>query len=62
MALRTAPKQYTCDRCETVIHEGTQYERRTFHNGIHHQMAKFHRECWALQREDDMQAEEAKGK
>jgi hypothetical protein len=42
---RTAPKDYRCKWCETTIHEGSQYERRSEHNGIHHVANKYHPEC-----------------
>ncbi|WP_284335393.1 hypothetical protein [Comamonas sp. NoAH] len=44
-SLRTAPKDYRCAWCETTIHEGQQYARRSEHNGIHYVANKYHPEC-----------------
>ena len=44
-SIRTAPKPYRCAWCETTIKEGTQYARRSEHNGIHYVANKYHIEC-----------------
>lgn len=44
-SIRTAPKDYTCKWCETMIREGAKYARRSEHNGIHYVQNKYHLEC-----------------
>lgn len=43
--IRTAPKEYTCQWCESKIKEGSQYVRRHEFNGIYYVQTKYHIEC-----------------
>lgn len=57
-SIRTAPKPYRCAWCETQIKEGTQYARRSEHNGIHYVARKYHPECEQAKIDEDLKGKQ----
>lgn len=53
-SIRTASKGYTCYWCHGAIHEGSQYARRSEHNGIHYVARKYHPECEQAKIDEDL--------
>ena len=54
-SIRTAPKDYTCVWCGEVIREGSEYARRSEHNGIHYKANKYHLECEQAKIKEDLE-------